>query len=385
MRIGIFTNNYLPNPYGVTASIESFRHELERCGHEVFVFAPRYPDYQDCGRHVFRYPALDVKVKFRFPLPIHFSPKMSRILESLELDIIHSQHPNLLGSAAKSWARKKQIPLVFTWHTLYDRYVHFVPFVPRRLAAWWVIRQAVKYANQSEAVIVPTVSAEKIIRGWGLKNGYMAVLATGVENVFQGADGTVVRRRFEIANDAPVLFTVCRLTSEKNVEYLFREVFSVLQMNEQAIFLVVGDGNLGPRLRQLATAAGVAERVILAGEVPKEKIKDYYAAGNIFVYASKSETQGVIIAEAMYSGLPVVAVRATGVEDYVQDGQTGFLVNGQAGDLAHATQRLLDDSPLRENFSVAAKKIATEHYTAAVATEKLLAVYADAIARKKRD
>src|SRR4030043_309152 len=146
MRIAIFTNNYLPHPYGVSGSVESFRKEFERLGHEVYIFAPRWKGYRDKNRRVFRYPAFETNVKIKFPIAIPYSRKISKILDKLDLDIIHSQHPNLLGSAAARWTRRKsasrRIPLVFTWHTLYDQYAHFAPFVPVKLAAWWAIRNA---------------------------------------------------------------------------------------------------------------------------------------------------------------------------------------------------------------------------------------------------
>jgi len=168
MRIAIFTNNYLPHPYGVPNSIESFRKVFEALGHQVFIFAPRWPGYADENPNVFRYPALNLSYKIKFTLAIPYSQKIDAIMEKLDLDIIHSQHPNLLGSAAMKWAKKKNIPLVFTWHTLYDQYAHFVPLVPKKLAAWWIIREARLYANKCDAVITPTPFVAEIIKDLSL-------------------------------------------------------------------------------------------------------------------------------------------------------------------------------------------------------------------------
>ena len=126
MNIAIFTNNYLPNPYGVAGSIESFRRQFEKNGHQVYIFAPFSKGYTDKNPRVFRYLSVDLKYKISFPLPIAYSKKISQTLKNLDLDIIHSQHPNLLGTAAMKWARRKNIPLVFTWHTLYDRYTNYI-------------------------------------------------------------------------------------------------------------------------------------------------------------------------------------------------------------------------------------------------------------------
>ncbi|KKQ11412.1 MAG: Glycosyl transferase group 1 [Candidatus Moranbacteria bacterium GW2011_GWE1_36_7] len=170
MKIAIFTNNYLPNPFGVSMSIESFRKEFKKLGHSVYIFAPDFKGYVDEDKsaclgssRVFRYPALDLKFKnVRFPIAFPYSYRVDRILEKLEIDVIHSQHPNLLGWQARRWAKKKNVPLVFTWHTLYDQYAHFAPFIPSKLAAWWTIKNAVGFANNADQIVTPTPSVTKM-------------------------------------------------------------------------------------------------------------------------------------------------------------------------------------------------------------------------------
>ncbi|MFA6973473.1 MAG: glycosyltransferase [Parcubacteria group bacterium] len=384
MKIGIFTNNYLPNPYGVSASVESFRKEFEALGHEVFVFAPNWKDFQDTNPNVFRYPSIDIEFKFRFPLPIPYSWEMDKILDGLDLDIIHAQHPNLLGSAAMKWAKRKKIPLVFTWHTLYDQYTHFFPLLPKKLAVRWVIKNARKYANKADQVIIPTQSAKKIIQEWEVKNKNIAVIPSGVEKDFENQDGGSVRKKYAISDDATVLFTNSRLTSEKNTEFLVSTVADILKQDKRLKFMVVSDGYLMPKLQEIANQAGVSQQVIFCGLVDKKEIGNYYAAGDIFVYASKSETQGMVIMEAMYVGLPVVAVRSTGIEDSVVDGQTGFLVPENKSYFQQAIMKLINDKNLRQQFSVAAQKIAREKYTAQVCAGKMLEVYENTIKGKIR-
>ena len=182
-------------------SIESFRKEFERLGHTVYVFAPEFKGYVDENQNVFRYPAIDFKFKnVHFPLVIPYSYKIGRILEKLEIEVIHSQHPNLLGWVAKRWAKKKKAPLVFTWHTLYDQYVHFVPgFVPKKFAAWWIIKNAVKYANKVDQIITPTPSVAKIIQAWGVENLKLVSIPSGVnEKEFSNVDGYSIRKEIGI-------------------------------------------------------------------------------------------------------------------------------------------------------------------------------------------
>ncbi len=384
MKIGIFTNNYLPNPYGVSGSVESFRKVFERTGHEVFIFAPRWKGYVDKNPNVYRYPAFETNVKIKFPLAIPYSRKISKILNSLDLDIIHSQHPNLLGSAAMRWAKKKNIPLVFTWHTLYDQYAHFAPFVPEKLAAWWTIRNARNYANRADAVVTPTPSVIEIIRKWGVINENITAIPTGVEEKqFEHSDRESVRKKHGIQDDEILLTLISRLTAEKNVLFLAEAVSEIVKNNTKVKFMLCGDGDLKEKMIEIAAEKGIENKLVSVGIMPDKEKNNYYAAGDIFVYSSKSETQGMILTEAMYSGLPIVAVRATGVRDIVEDGKTGFLVSENKQEFQEMVEKLISDPVLRKNFSEEAKKVAREKYTSKVCADKMIRVYEKAIADYK--
>lgn len=400
MNIGIFTNNYLPNPYGVSGSIESFRKQFKKAGHRVFIFAPRWKGYHDENSDIFRYPSLDIKIKFRFPLAIPYSRELDRVISQLDLDIIHSQHPNLLGTAAMKWARKKNIPLVFTWHTLYDQYSNFVPFIPKKIAAGYIIKKAVRYANQCDQIIVPTESVVKMLKNWGVKNKNIIAVPTGVEEEFyQNADRNLMRKKYNIKDGEVLLLLVSRLTAEKNVEFLFHALTPILSQRERKIkFLVVGGGYLLEKLKKFTVENNISDKVIFTGEVKREETKNYYAAADIFVYASKSETQGMIITEAMYSGLPIVAVDATGICNLVENKVNGFLISEnspgeipQSGtpprrgisrgkeEFAEAVNKLIEDKNLREKFGRESGRIAKEKYTDKVCAEKMLGIYRKAI------
>jgi len=376
MNIAIFTNNYLPNPYGVSGSIESFRKQFEKHGHTVYIFAPNYKDYQDENLNVFRYPALDIQYKIRFPLAIPYSRKMDKIIDNLKFDIIHSQHPDLLGTAAKKWAKEKNVPLVFTWHTLYDQYTHFVPLIPEKLANKIVINQAVKYANRANQVIVPTPGVKEIIQSWGVLNKNIEAISTGIEEEFyQNPDRNKIRNKFDIKDNEILLLLVSRLTQEKNIEFLFNSIIKVLKNNKNTKFLIAGDGYLLLKLKKIARENNLEDKIFFAGIVKKEKIKNYYSAGDIFVYASKSETQGMIVSEAMYCGLPIVAVNATGICDLVQNNVNGFLAQESEVEFASSVEKLIKDSELGKKFSEASKRIARENFTDQICAEKMLEVY----------
>jgi glycosyltransferase involved in cell wall biosynthesis len=384
MNIAIFTNNYLPNPYGVTQSIESFRREFEKSGHSVFIFAPYYKNYKDENPKIFRYPALDISYKIKFPLAISYSQKMDKILADLKLDIIHSQHPNLLGSAAMKWAKKKNIPIVFTWHTLYDQYAHFVPLIPAKWVAKYIIKKAANYANKCDFVITPTESVKKIIQDWGVNNKSIEAVSSGVdESNFLNPDGKIIRDKYGVKDGEVLLLLVSRLTKEKNVEFIFDSLVPLIKENNQVKFLITGGGDLVPKLKKTSEDNNLEGQVIFEGVVKRGEIKNYYAAGDIFVYASKSETQGMIITEAMYMGLPIVAVNATGICDLVKNNKNGFLVAEDKKEFSNAVNRLISDKELRNKLGQEGAQIAREKYTDKVCAGKMLEVYKKAIALKK--
>jgi 1,2-diacylglycerol 3-alpha-glucosyltransferase len=382
MKIGIFTNNYLPNPYGVPNSIESFRKEFEVLGHQVFIFAPEWKGYRDENPNVFRYPAINLGYKIKFPLAIPYSKKIDKILEDLDIDIIHSQHPNLLGNAALKWARKKNIPLVFTWHTLYDRYTNFIPLIPNKLSAGWIIKKAVNYANKANLVIAPTDSVIEIIKDWGVRNEIIAI-PTGIEEKdFQNPERKLLRDKYGLEDDEILLVLVSRLTEEKNIEFVFEALADLLKKEAGVKFLVAGNGYLVPKLKKFVADEKIAGQIIFSGIAERRGLKNYYAAGDIFVYASKSETQGMVLSEAMYMGLPIVAVNAPGASSLVINNQTGILTREDKIEFSGAVQKLIKDQELRLKFSEEAKKIAREKYTSKVCAKQMLEAYIQAIKSK---
>ncbi|EKE20109.1 MAG: glycosyl transferase, group 1 [uncultured bacterium] len=388
MKIAIFTNNYLPNPYGVSMSIESFRKEFEKLGHTVYIFAPEFENHIDENKNVYRFPSINFTFKkINFPLAIPYSYRINMILNELEIDVVHCQHPNLLGWAGKRWAKKKNAPLIFTWHTLYDQYAHFAKgIVPEKIAAWWTIRNAVNFANSAYQVITPTLSVAKIIKWWGVTNENISDIPTGIdENVFKNANGKSIRKKYDIADDEILLVLVSRFTAEKNAEFLIKSVIFALKKNKKIKFLAGGDGYLLDSLKELIEKEGVADQVIFPGFIGNDVKKNYYDAGDIFVFASKSETQGMIISEALYMGLPVVAVSATGVKDLVTNQVDGLLVGENEEDFANAISRLVSDGELRKKFSDNGKRIAKRQYTSSVCAGKMLEIYQKAIQKKNKE
>ena len=386
MYIGIFTNNYLPNPYGVSTSIEGFRKGLESEGHKVSIFAPSWHDeiYKDLP-NVYRYHSLKVPTKVSFSLAIPYSQRIDKKIKKMPLDLIHAQHPNLVGAQGKRWAKEKKIPLIYTWHSIYDKYVHYVSPIPQKFAAKWIIDSAIKFAQSADYVIVPSKSMYEIVCKKGLKHKNIHVIPSGVdEELFSNPNGDKIKSRYNIPLDALLIVSISRVTEEKNVSFLAKVMRKVLLRDRNAYFLFGGDGDLLDEVKNILSDDLICERVIFAGKIDREAVKDYLDSANIFVYASTTETQGTIISEAMYMGIPIVAVNASGVRDLIDDGKTGYLTKENISDMTYAILKCINNVNDRKKIGAQAKNYAMENYTVKVCTQKLIDIYERAIFEYKQ-
>lgn len=379
MKIAVFTNNYIPIISGVTQSIESFREGLEKQGHEVFVFAPRFPGHKDDNPNVFRFPSVDFRYKTAFPIAITRSRKIYKQLKKLNVDIIHSQHPFNTGKAALRYARKLNIPIVFTNHTRYDLYTHFIPVFPQKLLKWYVKTASINYANKCDRVISPTQSIKEMLIEWGMRTK-IEVIPTGIKpDQFVEAGGRdEIRQKFSIKNEDILVMTVSRLAEEKNVDFLIR-VFAKIKeskIKQKIKFMIVGDGSDREKIEEKAKELKIDKETIFTGAVPHERIAPYFKAGDIFVYSSLSETQGIMISEAMASGLPIVAVKAPGAQDIINSGVDGILSPEIEEAFVQRVLSLIENDALRKKISENAVKNSYE-YSQDACVEKMIKVYED--------
>jgi glycosyltransferase involved in cell wall biosynthesis len=345
MKVCMFTNTYLPHMGGVARSVDFFSRDLRSMGHEVVVAAPVYADTagdvpEEC---VIRVPALQNFNGSDFSVSLVLPQKAAARINEFRPDIIHSHHPYLLGDAALRTARRLKCPLVFTHHTLYERYTHYVPLGSGAMGHF-AIHLSTRYANLCSGVVAPSRSIAELIRGRGVTVP-IRVIPTGVDLAFfRNGDGLRFRRSFGIPEDVPVVGHLGRLAPEKNLDYLAGAVAECLS-RENGLFLVAGKGPAAENVRRIFADRNLAGRLVLAPPQAGQDLVDAYHAMDIFVFSSKSETQGMVLAEAMAAGVPVMALDASGVRDVVSDGVNGRLLagNAQIEDFAHALADVLRD------------------------------------------
>ncbi len=375
MRVGIFTNNYLPMRGGVTTAVATLSAGLAGLGHRVWVFAPRArgPCADSCG--VVRVPSVPALTYPDFSLALPWSRWLSKTVERLDLEIFHAQHPFLLGGTARRVARRLGRPLVFTYHTHYEKYAHYVP-LRRGLVERLAVRWSTRFADRADLVIAPSQAVRAVLRQRGV-TAPIEVVPTGVPlRLFTPGDRGQSRAALGLSPTDLILLYVGRLDREKNVGVLLDAFSQVVEVLPQVRLLLVGQGTEGTRLRARAHASVAGERVSFVGVKPWEALVDYYRAADLFCFASQTETQGLAPAEAHACGLPTVAVAGPGVEEVVKDGESGLLVKPDPLALAEATIGLLLDSARRHAMGERARAVATRQFDAERQARRMAALYA---------
>lgn len=388
MRIALFTDSYTPYVSGVVRSIERFTKGLTKLGHEVYIFAPGYAkketsrDVCDAAR-VFRFFSVPAPTCPNFSLPIPLSPKIDRLVKRLGIDIIHTHSPFIMGRLGASLAYKHGLPLVFTHHTLYHEYVHYVP-APNGLTRQMVIHYIQRYCKRCNAVIAPTNQVQEMIISLYRLSLPVYSIPTGIDlDHYQQGDKDWLKSTLKIPVDHRVLIFVGRLGKEKNPQ-LVLDTFKLLAQKYPKLHLVfVGDGPEKLNLSQQTNSEKLKGRVHFTGVLGPKEVVNAYLGADIFVFGSVTETQGLVTVEAMAGGLPVVAVDASGTRDIVTHNRDGFLAPSQSEKLAEHVDTLLKDPLVYQRIQKNALTTANDYSIASTATQ-LATVYDRALATHKR-
>ena len=385
MHIAYFSNTYLPIINGVVRSVSSFRKALTELGHNVFVFAQQQNDYQDMEPFIFRYPSIFPPVDMDLPLVIPISSHIDWVIPILKLDVIHTHHPILVGQAAANQAEELQLPLVFTVHSRYREYINYAPFSQEAVQGF--LKSAVynwmeDFMRRCTHLVIPSQSVlDILVEDYGLESGY-TVIPTGIDlEPYRAADGEKIRAEMGWGEDWVVISTG-RLSVDKNWSVLIKAFSQVAEQYPNSRLVILGGGMEKDNLEELAARLGVGQQVQLLGFVPYDQVPGYLKAADIFSFSSVIETQGLVTMEALASGLPVVAVYASGTRDIVSHGQQGLLVEEDPQALARGICRLRQDQGLFRKMSEAALERAQDFELKTLA-RKLVGVYECAMEDKK--
>jgi len=364
LKIAVFSDSYHPYLSGVVRSIDLFQEELNKKGVQFTFFIPAYGIYKK-EKGVYRFFSLPAPTNKDFHLALPFSAKLYSTLRAEKVDIIHVHSPFLLGRLGQKAGRKLNIPVVFTYHTLYEEYVHYFPFAQKTakaITSWYTL----KFANKCEAVVCPTEAIREYLLEKGLTSR-TEVIPTGIDlQPFFKADRNFLKDHLKI-NDQKVCLFVGRVAPEKNVDFLLDSFKIVAEKVNNVVLVVVGGGPELTHYIKKAEQFGLGEKVKFIGPVSPEEVPQYYAGADLFLFPSVTETQGIVFAEAKAAGLPTVGIRAFGSKSMVFEGVDGFLTSLNTKEYAEKVIYLLEQDELRKKFSSNARQNAqmfSKEYTA---------------------
>lgn len=376
MKIAMMTNNYKPFMGGIQISVERQAKELMKLGHEVVVFAPKYEGVEEydaqAEERIIRYRTGKKKIENGMPYPAIFMGEIHRVFERESFDCIHVHHPMFIGNCALHLGKKYGIPVIYTYHTKYEDYLHYLrcfrvegrgAFLKKRflrLTREILIPDYMRwFTNRCDLVLAPSMGMQDMIFANRTQTP-VSVFPTGLSEEFFIGDekkSEELRKKY-LGEKRHLLCTISRLEEEKNPRFLLHGIAEIKKiLGPDFRLLYIGEGSERQNLELLAKELGIAEEVVFVGSVENEEIKDYLNAADLFLYASKSETQGIVLVEAMAAGNPVVAVSATGVDDIVRDGVNGFRSREDVDEWAKKAVRALQPTvhmQMREQAQVTA-------------------------------
>ncbi|HSO83990.1 glycosyltransferase [Thiocapsa sp.] len=393
MRILMISDVYFPRITGVSTSIQTFAREFVDKGHELTLIAPDYsaaggesaPEPFEVLRIPSRYLVIDPEDRMLRPREIR---RHDRMLASRGYDLMHIQTPFFAHYLGLGIAKRLGIPVVESYHTFFEQYLHhYVPFVPTS----WMQRLARDFStaqcNDVDALAVPSHAMLEVLKGYGVKTP-ARVIPTGIELVqFSQGDGDRFRNRWSIPPGRPVLVHVSRLAFEKNIDFILRMLVRVKTQVPDVLLVIAGEGPAHRRLQSLANHLGLADNTLFTGYLERDgSLEDCYCAGSAFVFASKTETQGLVLLEAMALGVPVVSTAVMGTAEVLAGSGGSLIAEDDETDFAEKTVRVLKDPALRSR-PPRRRVEAVAHarsWSAPVLAERMLQFYGQVIVRSGR-
>lgn len=385
MNIGLFTETYYPEINGVATSVYMLKNELENRGHNVYVFTTKTPGAPEHEHNVFRVPSLPFIFITERRVGLFYQPKLAHIIRRLNLDIIHTHTEFSLGIFGRIMARELKLPIVHTYHTIYEDYTHYMTHIRAldRRAKIFARTFSKVCCNTVEQVIVPTEKTKELLMKYSVHKE-ISVIPTGIDlgkfepSQYSKSMVNQIKEQYGIKPTDKVILYLGRVSKEKNLEELINDIPEYLSTRENVKFVIVGSGPALDKLENLVRDLGMAEHFVFTGSKPWDSIGLYYQLGDVFVSASQSETQGLTYIEAMASGLPVVARADKCLEDILEQGKNGFAFTSKEGLYQGLDQILFLDKTT--NFKLNAmekvRKLSTQEF--AYQVEK---VYKEVISR----
>ncbi len=377
----MMSDTYIPQINGVATSVHLFKKYFEEMGDNVYVFAPVVPPTES---RTFRVTGLKFffEPQHRFAIPL--SQKIMRISSKLKLDIVHSHVPFSMGFQAIRLSEQLGIPHVHTYHTLLKEYRHYLP-MPLRPTENAVKEFSMWFCNMTDAVIAPTDKIMEELIDYGVKVP-IHVLPTGIDvkNFQRPLKISIKEKYFIPQNDRIVLF-VGRIAKEKNINFLLEAFKKLNEKMENTTLMIVGDGPEKQEIIHKITHLGLREKVILTGYIPRDDVVEYYRQSDLFAFASVTETQGLVVLEALAAGLPVVAIAKEGIADVLVDGKGCLLIDDVSiTPFVAKMEKILTEDALKAKMVYEGVNYVNQNWSMDTMAKRLKAVYTEVMVTSKK-
>lgn len=372
---------YFPRINGVSTSIQTFKSEFERAGHEVILIAPQYNSLETQEESV-------IRIKSR---TIPFDPedrmmssscirKMIPALKKSRFDVIHIQTPFVAHYCGVKIARSLNIPCVITYHTLFEEYLyHYIPLVPKQALRFFARRFSTSQCNQAQGVVAPSSIIVKLLKNYGVVNK-INIIPTGINySHFKNGNAENFKTQFNIDKNKKILLNVSRVAFEKNIGLLLEMVAKVKQLIPEVILIIAGEGPAKNTYIEQVKKLQLDKHVIFVGYLDRtSELIDCYHAADIFVFSSLTETQGLVLLEAMASGVPVISVAAMGTHDILEQCEGALITDGTIDDFSNKVVSLLTDQHKYINTKHAAIEY-SKMWDSTLMAEKMISFYREII------
>lgn len=387
MNIGLFSETYYPEINGVATSVYMLRNELENRGHNVYVFTTTTPGAPEHEHNVFRVPSIPFIFISERRVGMFYQPKLAHIIKKLNLDIIHTHTEFSLGIFGRIMAKELRLPIVHTYHTIYEDYTHYLTrfkAVDNRAKAFARTYSKV-CCNTVEQVIVPTEKTKELLMNYSVHKD-ISVVPTGIDlskfnyKNFPQEEIKSLKQKYKIDPNHKIMIYIGRVSQEKNIEEIIQAMPDYMKTRDSVRFVIVGSGPALDKLITMVKKSGLEDRFVFTGSQPWDTIGLFYQLGDVFVSASRSETQGLTYIEAMASGLPVVARKDKCLEDILEQGKNGYTFTNREELYYGLDQVLFEDTKTNycENAIDMVKKYSTQEF--AYQVEK---VYSQVVSRDR--
>ena len=378
MKILLISDVYFPRVNGVSTSIRTFVRELQAMGHEVRLIAPDYGVMTEDEHWIIRIPARQL-----FFDPEDRLMKQGAALEKLielrryDFDLIHVHTPFAAHYLSLKLSRLLDVPCVETYHTFFEDYLHhYLPYIPTAMARWLARVISKRQCNTMQGIIAPSQPMLDVLRMYGVRTP-AAVIPTGLlPKSFERADSASFRARHGIARNRPLALFVGRVAHEKNIDFLLRMAVELRKYQPDVLLLIAGEGPAEPSLHSLGKTLDLQHNLKVIGYLDRNReLNACYSAADVFVFASKSETQGLVLLEAMAQGTPVVALAELGTRSILIEGQGALIAEENEASFAATVNSLLGHEERRKKLGETARRYALNHWSAHLQAERMLQFY----------